>query len=38
LSDLTGSFRPGMWLVAGFLLLAAVVTLAIARRVGAERR
>jgi ACS family tartrate transporter-like MFS transporter len=32
LADLSGSFRPGMWTVAGFMVLAGVVVLLLGRR------
>jgi ACS family tartrate transporter-like MFS transporter len=31
LSDVTGSFRPGMWVVAGFMTLSAVIVIGLAR-------
>ncbi|NMI01876.1 MFS transporter [Pseudonocardia acidicola] len=37
LADLTGSFRPGMWVVAGFMTLAAVIVVASGRRARAAR-
>ncbi|MHA6795019.1 MFS transporter [Pseudonocardia bannensis] len=37
LSDLTGDFRAGMWTVAGFMTLAAVVVVALGRRAGRPR-
>jgi len=35
LQDFTGSFRPGMWVVAGFMTLSGVVVLLFGRRVRA---
>ena len=36
LQDLTGSFRPGLWVVAGFMALAGLIAVALSSRRGAD--